>query len=200
MITSVSSDSPDSTPPTDLGQQDREKIGCLTLLGFSAIAAIGMGWAVPAITGKKKRIYSLLSPVPIEVAPEPEAPEHPMVPHCTPEEREKVAKIFTTMAKGGLAIIAATFRLIQWGKEIDHIHPFSFLLAAPKESARKILETGSSFAKTRLMEGVTKGMNREVKNLQPYVSSFATEMGKSPEQVRSLVQSRDWGGAYPLPI
>ena len=174
-ITPVDSDY--TTPP-------EEKVGKALLYTFSTLAICA---AAPAFFPKKKRVYSILSQAaPIELVEIENAP----VPCCTAEEERKVKEIFRTTAAGGWTLMANSLRLKQLGKEINHIHPFAFLMAAPKESVRKIFREGNRFVKNGVMRGVVIGMERG--NLNGYVPSFAAAMGKTSEQVSLLIRARNW--------
>jgi hypothetical protein len=167
---------------------------------YSVFSAIAVGAFIPALA-KKKRVYSLnlpgQAPQIIEVAEEP-AIERALdlpAPHCTAMERGKVEKIFNTVAANNVVGLAwHSYQLIKTGNEIDHIHPFSFLLAAPKEQVRLILLGGSDLKIRGVMKGVIKGMEREYakNNLGPYIPSFAAEMGKDPAPIKALIASRNW--------
>ncbi len=177
--------------------RDWEKVGGVALMGFSLVAVSAL---VPALV-KKKKVYlpstSSIS-VAVEVADTFQGEKPSPLPICMLEEQKKVEEIFTTTAeKGtgfGLGLIPARTRLIKLGKEIDHIHPFSFLLAAPKSCVKKIFHEGISLAKSKVMGGIIKGMEREFakKNLECYIPSFAEKMGKNSEQIRHWIRARNW--------
>lgn len=182
--------------------QSWEKVGQAALIGFSVMAVCAF---IPAFV-KKKRIYSPTSITPglpameivdaavAEGQPKPQIP----VPRCTIEEQRKVEEIFHTVAQGGanLALPWVAYRLIRLGNEIDHIHPFAFLLAAPKHRVREIFAGGNDFKISSVLKGIVKGMEREYarRNLERFATSFATEMGKVPDRVKPFLRSRDWKG------
>lgn len=180
--------------------QEWEKIGHTALISFSFIAVSAF---IPALL-KKKRIYSqsfpsIIAPTVeiVEPAPAGERPLPIPTPHCTPPEQRKVEEIFKTVAEGNMATLAwNAFRLNTLGKEIDHIHPFSLLLAVPKEHMRAIFNEGNIFKIKNVMDGIKKGMEREkVQNkLERYIPAFAVEMGKTAEAIRPLIQTNNWRG------
>ncbi len=82
----------------------------------------------------------------------------------------------------------------QLEKPPNPIHPFAFLLAAPKEQVQAILTENSSLKISGVIGGVQRGMERELKtnNIEPYIDDFAKSMNTTTEAIRPLIQARDW--------
>ena len=162
-----------------------EKVGEAALDVFLVIATLAL---IPAVFKKKRTVAPiLLTNAPAAVI---EAPEMAPAPRCEPEEKSKVEEILNTTAAGGWPLVSKAWRLKQLGNDIDHLHPFAFLLAAPKESMREILQKGNRLAKGSVIGGIVKGLERG--NLSPFIPSFAKEMEKDPKTVERLIQTRSW--------
>ncbi len=181
-----------------------ERIGWLALEINALFAIVAVG---PAIFRKRRSFFIAVPQPGLPQMGEAPVEENPRFPRCSEEkkEKEKVQEIFKTIAEKGYLELGRSFlnpfnkdgpawRLIQLGDQIDGIHPFAFLAAAPKEHVRTIFNGGSSFKIGEILKGIRKGMEREGTKLYRYIPDFAAEMGKSPGPIKPLIQARDWIG------
>jgi len=187
---------------------------------YTIFSTIALGAFITTF-GKKKRVYSLdlpgHPPQVIEIAEEPvvERPPEQLAPQradrpahiCADVERDKVRALFKTIAESnwaGLAWNAVELRRI--GKEIEHIHPFSFLFSPEKEHVRQIFREGDRLKIYNVMGGITKGMEREYakNNLVPHIPIFEAAFVEDPQntknhpqiqnQMKDLITVRNWRG------
>ena len=191
-------------PPSE----DWEKVGGVALYGFSLLA---MGAFVPALCRKKQRVYTTSGPaitsganIAVSQGEESVVIQELAFPEGTPEERAKVQDILRTTARVFLekswfahAIHTLLYakeglRLSELGDQVDHIHPFSFLSAVPKESIKQISLRGMSIAKSRVLGGIQKGLDRDYNNLERYIPSFAQAMGKEVGPIQQHIRARAW--------
>lgn len=182
---------------------------------YTVFSLIAIGACLPALF-KKKRVYSL--ELPGQVSQVVEVAEEPVVERGPEPERAKihwrepdpqkyesirmtVETIFRTIAQSGAAgLLWNATSLKNWGKQIDHIHPFLFLFCAPKTNVQQIFaEEGSLVGNGKIdgvMGGIRKGLEREFAkdNLTPHIASFAAEIGKEAGPIKSLIKDRNWRG------
>lgn len=199
-----------------------KKVGTLTLTIFAGIAALAF---IPAC-GKKRRvnITSLITPYfsPPEFSDEPEIisqesrPLPPITnreqraatvnyacPRCNANEQDIIEKIFQK-ATGKLTFsIICEMEFILKPKIAD-LHPFAFLLAAPKDQMKQIfIKTDQlgyferKIANKKIdgvMAGISDSLNKELSknNLIRFIPTFAQMMGKDPQVIEPLIQSRNW--------
>jgi len=178
-----------------------EIVGRIAFLAASLCGAVSF---VPAAL-KKTRIYTFIPGVAnIPVAQEEviegaaEAPRPMETPRCTPAECEKIRELFTSIADGGADLVLpwVAFRLHQLGNQIEHVHPFSLLLAMPKEKMRQILMSENPLKINSFIGGLSKGMAKEIgrNGIHHYLASFSAAMEKQEERIRQLIQAADWLG------
>lgn len=197
-----------------------QKVGVVALLFFSLIAIVA---CIPAFLSLRERRGSRSLPSsPTPPSPPSESPRTPVrppvalvrqpvalplpqpaasppaapvitFPQCTEEQRQAVVEIFTKVAAQQ---VSEAWRLKTLEASIDKIHPFAFLLAAPKNHAKTILEFNGWFDRRLLtkgvLDGIEKGMTREANNLTAHIPGFAHAMGKSAEEITKHIGSKDW--------
>jgi hypothetical protein len=185
---------------TEQEPQKWEKIGQVLNIACSVIAVSAF---VPAAL-KKKRIYtpiqhgnSYIPPAPIEGALEEiKEPRVLPVPHCLPEEKRNIEKLFGTLAdaKTNLASPFVGYELYALGNKIEHIHPLTLLMNMPKETMQGIFNTKSEFRIEQVIGGIQKGMEKELARNKVFcfLDKFAEGMGKETESLKRLIQSADW--------
>lgn len=190
-ISSVESEEPLVYPMSSSSVED--KITPLALLIFCSLATLPI---LSSLVRKRNKISPFTAPGGEKVVAEPivQTDDPLPAPRCKLEEQRKVEDIFKTTAEGGVGLYVFGIRLIQVGNEIDHIHPFAFLLAAPREYLRMIFYSGSDFKIGHVMRGVKKGMEREMakNNLTRYVDDFARSFGKNPAEIKTMIHTRSW--------
>lgn len=168
--------------------------------------------------------------IPRKVEPQKNVVKEP-VPLCTDTEASHVRNIFNTLSEGVIwpwqkGIFLGNPKVIYnlkytWGAAIEHIHPFSFLLAAPKRPARRIFTEDVEITDGvrndgqkagGVMEGICRGMERHYvkNNLLRYLSSFEEQFTtdweflispnvklpidheKYKSSIENLIRARDW--------
>ncbi len=176
-----------------------EKIGRVTLYSMEFIAFS----ACSAAFVRKKRAIMVISPlnqIPQQIQIQ-EAQETPTAPQCTPEEKKKIEELFNAIAQHeaslGNPLTAlrnplVTYNLYKLGNEIKHVHPFALLLTVPRDSMSKILLSQNRFTISNVLNGIKEGIEREGTNLERTIPPFAIEMKKDPEEIKRLIETRDW--------
>lgn len=179
--------SPVGAAPLEASYDPLQEWGAVAAAALTIFVGLGTIYLAGC---KKQRIYSISPPPspPLEMI---DIPEPDVLPSCfTEENRKKVEELCNTMAQGLWAITWNSLRLNQLGAEIDHIHPFSFLLASPKEGMRAIFQTGALFIQNKMVDGIIKGLERDP--LEPYIDSFAKKMGADADRIRTLIDCKHW--------
>lgn len=203
-ITSTDFDDASYDPPFT------EKLGKGALY-LTALSALSI--ALPAAV-KKKRTYVPISITP-SVSPEPPPVEEPPSPASLPdllgaippprrsptpvptcEDLEpKITELFQTIANSNPVSLGWNrSHLEELGDEIAEVHPFSLLLAMPKEAIRKIFNSYNVVAKNKVLEGIEKGMQRDQATLELYLPSFASQMNREEARISELIGHSDWRG------
>lgn len=173
-----------------------EHLAQMALNSFYGAAACAF---IPAALRKKRSIT--FAPVgqfapPVEVAAGGEEP----VPPATKEEQEKVGDLFKIIAENSvLGLAPHAPNLFKIKRKILPMHPFAFLMSAPRKYVRIIFTGNSNYKITQVLGGIHEGMVRERAegNLGKYIPAFAAHMGKDPNQIRRLIRGRevnDWLG------
>jgi hypothetical protein len=175
----------DSVSPSDLDWQLQDppwlSIGEKVAIASLFIAAAA---AIPAMTRKKRVFIPLRAEAPAQIQFEPEE-----IPDCSPQDRAKIFEIFQTLAE---KTFFNPFRLKQLGEEIDPVHPFAFLLHAPKRHVQAIFRGAHIFKINGVLGGIEKGILREKADLDRYIPRFAEQMGKEAEPIRRLISESNW--------
>ncbi len=182
---------------------------------FWASAFIASAVAVHAVV-KKKRVYSFSPPVLMsgggeargieEVIPEKPPEAVPKCPLPSAGEEKIVRDLFTNLATLGdsaLGVIKLGLKKTElkgWGNGIKHLHPFTLLIAMPKDAirtifSRRIITRPKSEFTKNLLESIR---NQWVKdNILPLLPDFAEKMGRKREELEDrftqLMQQPDQG-------
>lgn len=181
-----------------------EVIGCM---GFAASIFIALSAYVPA-AAKKKRIYSIgpvLGPsvpqaaqVIEECVVEEAGVEEPRRERgyaCSTTDRANIVRLFTEIADAStLDLVWKGFELRALGNRIEHVHPLALLVCVPKDKMRAILTSGNPMKTKPFMDNMTANLAREYigGNLVPHIETFSQEFDKNEEEIRQLIQARDW--------
>lgn len=163
---------------------------------------LAVGAAAPAFF-KKKRVYTALAPTGengAAAAQDAVLEADPSVPaplRCSQEAKARVVELFTTIADGNIVLNGLFLqRLGAQIEEEDRIHPFSFIMAMPRDKIRDIFNSSNFVYKLpripAILGGIERGMIRERNHLDPFISYFATQMSKEAEPIRQLIQAADW--------
>jgi hypothetical protein len=120
---------------------------------------------------------------------------------CTPEDRENITVIISTLADNGKLALLFQHKaeLTRRGVEIAHVHPLKFLgviFSDPnlKECMRKIFP--DYFKRTKFMQDLSAGLNSRMDRgqIEPYLEEFSKEVSVPVELLRGYAQTRDWDG------
>lgn len=177
---------------------------------FTALTALSI--AIPAAL-KKRRVYTLVAPVALpEAIIEPERSEEARlilppdlslaipppraaneVPLCTAYETGLIEELFTTIANhNSLQLFWKQTHLNDLGERIRNVHPFSLLLAMPKEAMRTILTKCNPITLSRVLGGIAKGMEENRATLPLYLDSFARKLNKNPQTIQDHLRHSRW--------
>jgi hypothetical protein len=128
----------------------------------------------------------------------------------TAEDRRKIKEIITCMGQHGLGEIgfiyfisyAPTFRKYEREMEStkvesEPLHPLKFLetvFAEPTLAKYMPALFDNFYLRVGFMAGVNKGMNREMdrNNVEPFIEPFCLRTGASADEIRPLIQAREW--------
>jgi hypothetical protein len=194
------------TPEPWTSESDFEwkKTGRTALAAFASIAVCA---GAPAALARRRR-PSYYTPIggaaaaPVAVAAEevmePAQPAQQGVeraPRCSEEDAATIRRIYSTTANTGVVGLAwQKSDLDAWVTSLrEHgVHPFEILRRTPKESMQKILREGNRLKLGGMFDGIRKDMERERATLDRYTDGLALDMDKSPEELRPLIQERDW--------
>jgi hypothetical protein len=111
-----------------------------------------------------------------------------------PIEAGKVQELVNTMADHDWpGLLVRAVHLTSLGNEIDHLHPFSFMIAINMDlvALRKMAQLHqTSWKWDRIVGGIIKTSNREHAqgNLLPHVGNFALAMGVQEGQILPYLQ------------
>lgn len=176
-----------------------EQVGRICFLSCSIVAFSAF---IPAAL-KKNRVYTPLFPnidsviIPTQTASTENISEvlpHLLTPECTEDEKRVIAILFSTIATSGLDIAWKGIELRRLGNKINHVHPFSLLLAMPRDDIRTIFRSNNILKTTSVLGGIDQGMKKELarENIERYIPDFALKMGKEEDEIRQLIHSSDW--------
>lgn len=162
---------------------------------FWVSAFIASTVAVHAVV-KKKRVYSFSPPVLMsgggeargieEVVSEKPPEALPKCPLPSPREEGIVQALFSDLANLGVIGLARKKKKLQeWGNQIRHLHPFTLLIAMPKEAIRTIFSRLITRPKSEFTENLLKSIRSQwVKdNILPLLPDFAEKMGRKREEI-----------------
>lgn len=113
-------------------------------------------------------------------------------------DKHYIYDVMHTIAKNNVVKLGLNKKAIRKkGDKFEHVHPLRFLSyvmgeGALREDMRKI--RSSSFKWSRFMDGYSKRLHREAdqNNLMRYIPGFAHSLGGNVDQIRAIVQRRDW--------
>lgn len=157
------------------------------------------------LIGFSTLLGGILRPLPISEEPENEANLTYAELVCTPEDREKIHYIITTVSENNwFALIKHKSDLTRKGNQIEHVHPLKFLAAIfsdpnIKECMRKISADGG-MKYNRIVGDVSANLTNQMTlgQVEPHLEEFAKEVSVPVESIRSYVQARDWEGLIQL--
>lgn len=119
--------------------------------------------------------------------------------HITYEESEVIRKIVTMLASNSWPELWKNRnKLRDAGKEIDHVHPFRFLMTIfmddeMRAGVHTIKDRGGKIWK-EFTKGVYTTLTAEEakNNVSPHIDQFASEMRVNAARIRKPLQEKDW--------
>jgi hypothetical protein len=123
----------------------------------------------------------------------------------TPSEKEDMSYIAKTLARNSLISIYSQRKdLERAGERYDHVHPFRFLMTLFEDEELKVCvrminnrrDLGRRDIWNEFVGGFNKSFTTEVanSNVDQHVDKFAARLGLKGDQIRPIINQRDWEG------
>jgi|GEM_PF-5391768 len=124
---------------------------------------------------------------------------------CTPEEKEHIRYIFTSLGNDSWATLASKAKeLKKRGKAIENLHPFTLLGVLfsdveLKKCIDSIMNPGwgnfaLSQAKSEFLQGIQSNMEKEIQrnNVNCHIAVFTKKVAIKPQKVTLLIEAGEW--------
>lgn len=178
--------------------------GKKTLAIGAALVALAGG--VGCSAGRRKarlQVTPLSAPAVEETAPPEVEVQELSFKVANTKERESIDYILKTTAEADLSSFwaAAGFagtgiHLKNLGTSLQHLHPFAFILAAPKQHVHTIVQKKNCKVDVKgpTIQGMIDGLKEKHKenDLLPHVPDLARKMGKEAVEIERLINDTKW--------